>query len=65
MYLPGLAVSRSKTGLGACYRRLRERGKPGKVALVAIMRKLLLQLNAIARRGAPWQPNYQPAACTP
>ena len=62
LYLPSLAVSRSKTGLGACYRRLRERGKPGKVALVAIMRKLLLQLNAVARRGTPWQPNYQPAA---
>ena len=26
----------------------------------AIMRKLLLQLNAVARRGAPWQPDYQP-----
>ena len=60
LYLPSLAVSRSKTGLGACYHRLRERGKPGKVALVAIMRKLLLQLNAVARRGTPWQPDYQP-----
>ena len=30
-------------------------GKPGKVALVAdLMRKLLLQLHAIARRGTPW-----------
>lgn len=60
LYLPSLAVSRSKTGLGACYHRLRERGKLGKVALVAIMRKLLLQLNAVARRGTPWQPDYQP-----
>lgn len=62
LYLASLAVCRSKTGLGACYHRLRERGKPGKVALVAIMRKLLLQLNAVARRGTPWQPDYHPTA---
>ena len=60
LYLASLAVSRSKVGLGACYDRLRKRGKPGKVALVAIMRKLLLQLNAVARRGTPWQPDRQP-----
>ena len=34
----------------------RQRGKPGKVALAAVMRKLLLQLNAVARRGTPWVP---------
>ena len=62
LYLASLAVSRSKVGLGACYDRLRQRGKPGKVALVAIMRKLLLQLNAVARRGTPWQPDPHPVA---
>ena len=31
---------------------LRQRGKPGNVAVVAVMRKLLLQLNAVARRAA-------------
>ncbi len=40
------------------YRRLRDRGKPGKVALVAVMRKMLLQLNAVARRGTPWTEQY-------
>jgi len=35
------------------YRRLRERGKPGKVAVIAVARKPLMQLNAIARRGTP------------
>ena len=38
------------------YQNLRQRGKPGNVALVAVMRKLLLQLNALARRGTPWVP---------
>lgn len=60
LYLASLAVSRSKVGLGAYYDRLLQRGKPSKVALVAIMRKLLLQLNAVARRGTPWQPDPQP-----
>ena len=36
------------------YRCLRERGKPGKVAVIAVARKLLMQLNAVARRGTPW-----------
>jgi transposase len=36
------------------YQNLRQRGKPGKVALVAVMRELLLLLNAVARRGTPW-----------
>ena len=36
------------------HRGLRQRGKTGKVALVAVMRKLLLHLNAVARRGTPW-----------
>ena len=36
------------------YRRIRERGKPGKVAVIAVARKLLMQLNAVARLGTPW-----------
>lgn len=38
------------------YQRLKAAGKPGKVALVACMRKLLVILNAMVRDGAPWQP---------
>ena len=41
-------------GLRKFYRGLRARGKPGKVALTAVMRKLVMQLNAIALRGTPW-----------
>jgi transposase len=37
------------------YLRLRARGRPAKVALVAAMRKLLTILNAILRDGTPWQ----------
>lgn len=54
LYMAALSVLRTNTDLGRWYQALRRRGKPGKVALVAVMRKLLLQLHAIARRGTPW-----------
>ena len=39
----------------AFYTRLVETNRrPGKVALTAVMRKMLVTLNAIARRGEPW-----------
>ena len=60
LYLASMASIRSTHGLGHFYRQLRQRGKPGKVALVAAMRKLLLQLNAVARHGTPWTAQFQP-----
>ena len=56
LYMAALSAIRFNQELKGFYRRLRRRGKPGKVALVAVMRKLLLQLHAIARRGTPWVP---------
>jgi transposase len=44
----------------AFYERLRAKGKPGKVALVAAMHKLLTILNAMLRSGRTWQPTSQP-----
>ena len=49
LYLAAMAAIRGTGSLPDFYRRRRQRGKAGKVALVAVMRKLLLQLNAIAR----------------
>ena len=50
------SAARHHAGLRKFYRGLRARGKPGKVALAAVMRKLVMQLNAIALRGTPWSP---------
>ena len=50
LYMAALSAIRHNTELRCFYRRLRQRGKPGKVALTAVMRKLLLQLNAVAQR---------------
>ncbi len=54
LYMAALSVIRTNTDLGRFYQGLRRRGKPGKVALVSVMRKLLLRLHAIAHRGTPW-----------
>ena len=63
LYLAALTVVRMRnSALGRFYEQLRHRGKPGKVALVALMRKLLLQLHAVARRGTPWVQDYAPAS---
>ena len=54
LYICAWVVLRMDGDLRDFYRRLRERGKPGKVAVIAVARKLLMQLNAVARRGTPW-----------
>ena len=43
LYVCALAVIRHDSEMRRFYRRLRERGKPGNVSVVAVMRKLLLQ----------------------
>jgi len=56
LYLAALSISRSRTGpLAATNQRLRDAGKPPKVALVATMRKLLLTLNAMLKTQTPYQ----------
>ena len=60
LYMSALSSVRREGSLRQFYQRLRARGKPGKVALVALMRKMLLQLNAVARRGTPWTEHYDP-----
>ena len=43
-----------KKDIKACYQRLREAGKPAKVALTACMRKLILMANALLRDQRMW-----------
>ena len=62
LYLAAMAAVRHPGELQRFYEGLRQRGKPGKVAMVAVMRKLLLHLNAVARRGTPWIEERAPAA---
>jgi transposase len=54
LYMATLVATRHNPVIKAFYRRLRDAGKPAKVALVAAMRKLLTILNAIMRTKEPW-----------
>ena len=54
LYMAALSAVRHNPPLRAFYRRLRERGKPTKVALTAVMRKLLTILNAMLKHHTPW-----------
>ena len=54
LYMAALVGSRYNPSLTAFYRRLRAAGKPAKVALVAVMRKLLTILNAMMKHQTPW-----------
>lgn len=56
LYMATLAgVGKHNPVLKRFYARLRQRGKAGKVALIAAARKLLVILNAIVRTGTPWR----------
>lgn len=56
LYMSALSAVRYNPVLRAFWTRLREQGKPPKVALVACMHKLLTILNAMLKRQTPWQP---------
>lgn len=56
LYMTALAATRHNLTLRTYFQRLRLAGKPAKVALVAVMRKLLTILNAMVQHQALWQP---------
>ena len=49
LYMVALVAARRNPALSEFYKRLRNAGKPGKVALVAVMRKVIIQLNGIMK----------------
>jgi transposase len=61
LYMAALSGIRFNPVLKAFYQRLRRRGKEGKVALTACMRKLIVALNAMLRDGKAWDPPTPPA----
>lgn len=60
LYMAATSAIRSNPVIRAFYERLKSRGKPHKVAMVACMRKMLTILNAMARDGTPWTPDFKP-----
>ena len=61
LYMAVVSSTRFNPVIRTFYRRLRDRGKPAKVALVACMRKLLVILNSMMRSGTRWNPQIAPA----
>lgn len=55
LYMAAVTASRFNAKLAAFYQRLLAAGKPKKLALIAVARKLLTILNAILRDKKPWQ----------
>ena len=57
LYMPALVACRFNPDLKAKYIQLIAAGKPPKVAIVAIMRKLLILANALIKDSRKWTPN--------
>lgn len=60
LYMAATTAIRCNPVIRAFYERLKSRGKPHKVALVACMRKMLTILNAMIRESTPWTPERNP-----
>jgi transposase len=56
LYLAALTASRFNPPLAEDYNRLIAKGKEAKVALTAIMRKLVVLANTLITENRPWQP---------
>ena len=57
LYMAAVSASQHNPDLARKYAALRERGKPPKVALTAIMRKLVVLANALLKQDRLWTPS--------
>jgi len=61
IYMAAVAAVKSNPALKAFYDRLVAAGKLPKVALTAVMRKLIVLANTLIRQDRLWQPKHTPA----
>ncbi len=55
LYMATISAIRANPAIRDFYQRLKNNGKPSKVAITACMRKLLVTLNAMIRDQQPWK----------
>lgn len=55
LYMAALTAARSDKGFKTEYQAMRAKGKPAKVALIAIARKLIVAANGMLKANRPWQ----------
>ena len=60
--MAAMAATRFNPDMKDMYKRLAERGKPHKVAVTAVMRKLIVTANALLRDGRMWEDRTADAA---
>ena len=58
LYMAAIAAAKSNPDMKAFYTRLRAAGKAAKVALTAVMRKLVILANTLIREDRHWQPKW-------
>lgn len=58
LYMAAMPASRYNKACKETYTRLRERGKPGKVAIVAVANKLLRQAFAVVKSGVEYEDGF-------
>lgn len=56
LYMPALVAARFNPDLKAKYKQLIAQGKPAKVAITAVMRKLVILANVLLRENRTWTP---------
>jgi transposase len=57
LFMPALVAIRSNPDLKSVYQNLTAIGKPAKIALVAVMRRMVILANALLRKQSHWTPN--------
>jgi transposase len=56
LYMAAISAARFNPDLKRFYQRLREAGKPAKLAIVAVARKLLVLANSLVTQNRTWEP---------
>jgi transposase len=54
LYMAAVTAARTENGFKREYQALRASGKPAKVALIAVARRIAIAANAILKTGQPW-----------
>jgi len=57
LYMPALVALRFNPDMKAKYQQLKDKQKPSKVAITAIMRKLIILANALVKKDQMWISN--------
>lgn len=60
LYMSALVAVRPDPHIKTSYRALRDQGKPAKLALIAVARRILITANAVLKTKTPYQRQNTP-----